>query len=355
MVTRMALCVSPLLAARHDCHWTYAPAMRCLATGHWRCALSFLATGHLSFRRVGASREERRRSSLVSTIDAQGWILCRPRSRPHGDGAVTADQACRMFALLGLDVNTAQVRELGEVYLNEFIKIVDSHVQVPPFVASEVPDAVEATAQEGNVPAQQILDPSVEEAERKLRDEKTLDDEWKLLDTYRRGRVSMQELRLFLANCHSTLSLDDTERFLETYGNTLENDGAEELELTKEGFIKFRREYTSKIISLSDYDSSSDDDEGNLVGNAGTKEQQAPDDSAPSKANPAANHTVSKRLQSRHAERGPSDNSSNHILSSREHELVVNPDELVESDESDEEAATNNQNMLPMAVTQQSK
>ncbi|KAF1777280.1 EF-hand domain pair [Phytophthora cactorum] len=259
-----------------------------------------------------------------------------------GDGAVTADQACRMFALLGLDVNTAQVRELGEVYLNEFIKIVDSHVQVPPFVASEVPDA-------------QILDLSVEEAERKLRDEKTLDDEWKLLDTYRRGRVSMQELRLFLANCHSTLSLDDTERFLETYGNTLENDGAEELELTKEGFIKFRREYTSKIISLSDYDSSSDDDEGDLVGNAGTKEQQAPDDSAPSEANPAANHTVSKRLQSRHAERGPSDNSSDHILSSREHELVVNPDELVESDESDEEAATNNQNMLPMAVTQQSK
>ncbi|ETP42469.1 hypothetical protein F442_10616 [Phytophthora nicotianae P10297] len=258
-----------------------------------------------------------------------------------------------MFALLGLDVNTTQVRELGEVYLNEFMKIVDSHVQVAAPVTSETPDAVEATAQEGNTPAQQIPDPDVEEAEKKLQNEKAMEIEWKLLDTYRRGRVSMQELRLFLANCHSTLSLDGTVRFLETYGNTIESDGTEELELTKEGFLKFRREYTSRKISLSDYDSSSEDDEGDLVGDTGTKEQRAPDDSVSSDANRAGsiNSPVLKRLQSRRADRGPIDNSSDHIRTSTEHELIVNPDELIESDESEGEPATNNQNTV---ITQQS-
>jgi hypothetical protein len=131
-----------------------------------------------------------------------------------------------MFALLGLDVNAAQVRELGEVYLNEFTKIVDSHVQAPPVEAPEPPVAadgagVQAPAAEGDALATQQSEPGAEETERKLCAEKTLEDEWRLLDTYRRGRVSMRELRLFLASCQSTLSLEDTERFLETYGSTM--------------------------------------------------------------------------------------------------------------------------------------
>eukprot|EP00644_Phytophthora_capsici_P008781 jgi/Phyca11/131830/e_gw1.118.33.1 len=141
-----------------------------------------------------------------------------------GDGAVSAGQACRLFALLGLDVNTAQVRELGEVYLNEFIKIVDSHINVPLPAASEAPEAQEIPAQTSvpeEVSIQPIPEPNAGETERKLRNEKILEDEWKLLDTYRRGRVSMQELRLFLGSCRSTLSLEDTERFLETYGNVV--------------------------------------------------------------------------------------------------------------------------------------
>lgn len=108
------------------------------------------------------------------------------------------------------------------------MKIVDSHVLVPPPVASDAPESevVEGSApqvpvREGDMSAQQIPEPNADETERKLRNEKVLEDEWRLLDTYRRGRVSIQELRLFLANCRSTLSLDDTERFLETYGNTM--------------------------------------------------------------------------------------------------------------------------------------
>ncbi|KAE9031877.1 hypothetical protein PR001_g10868 [Phytophthora rubi] len=279
-----------------------------------------------------------------------------------GDGAVSADQGCRMFALveaaalvLGLDVNATQVRELGEVYLNEFIKIVDSHVQTPapvPAAAAEASEAdvMEPPIVEGETPAQPVT--SAGETERKLCNEKVLEDEWKLLDSYRRGRVSMQELRLFLASVQSTLSLDDTERFLETYGNAIEYEAGEELELTKEGFLKFRHEYTPKKVALSEEDASSDeDDERELTGHTGVLGQRAPE-IGPSDVSQAANgvnDAPAMRLPSRHAERGPSNDTqsaSDHMLSSRDHEFVVNPDELVESDESDEEAAAGNNDQL---------
>ncbi|KAG6604558.1 EF-hand domain pair [Phytophthora cinnamomi] len=273
-----------------------------------------------------------------------------------GDGAVSADQACRMFALLGLDVNTAQVRELGEVYLNEFIKIVDSHVHAatPAVAAAEAPEAVEAPAGDAQAPAPPETPVSTtRDTERRLRNEKVLEDEWKLLDTYRRGRVSMQELRLFLASVQSTLSPDDAERFLETYGNAIEYDGGEELELTKEGFLKFRHEYTPKKMALSEDDESSDDDdEHDLRGHAGLVGQRAHETVNSTEASEAANSAngaASKRLPSRHAERGPSDDtqsSNDHMLSLGDHEFVVNPDELVESDESDEEAAAGNNDLL---------
>ncbi|KAH7465840.1 uncharacterized protein KRP23_11817 [Phytophthora ramorum] len=172
-----------------------------------------------------------------------------------GDGAVSASQACRMFALLGLDVNMTHVRELGEVYLNEFMKIVDSHVHVAPPVKLRLMCWMVGL---------------------KLHRRK-LEDEWKMLDTYRRGRVSVQELGLFLGSCRSTLSLDDTERFLETYGSTVEHDGVEELEFTKEGFLKFRHEYTPRKMAPSEDDlSSDDDDEDGLVDNAVSSTQRPP-------------------------------------------------------------------------------
>uniref|UniRef100_K3X0G9 EF-hand domain-containing protein n=1 Tax=Globisporangium ultimum (strain ATCC 200006 / CBS 805.95 / DAOM BR144) TaxID=431595 RepID=K3X0G9_GLOUD len=40
------------------------------------------------------------------------------------DGAVSANQACRMFALLGLDVNPSYVQELEEVYMNGSIFLI---------------------------------------------------------------------------------------------------------------------------------------------------------------------------------------------------------------------------------------
>ncbi|POM58398.1 Hypothetical protein PHPALM_36954 [Phytophthora palmivora] len=171
---------------------------------------------HASFQASFDSRVER-----LGDVDLADLRVIFRYFDTDGDGAVSAGQACRMFALLGLDVNTTQVRELGEVYLNEFMKIVDSHVQGP--LASEALEIqVENTAPvEEPAAVQQSPQQSAGETEKKMRNEKIIEDEWKLLDTYRRGRVSMQELRLFLASCRSTLSLDDTVRLLETYGNAL--------------------------------------------------------------------------------------------------------------------------------------
>ncbi|RLN50108.1 hypothetical protein BBJ29_008565 [Phytophthora kernoviae] len=269
-----------------------------------------------------------------------------------GDGAVAADQACRMFALLGLAVNAAQVHELGEVYLNEFMKIVDSHVVQPPPMASASPDGDMAeavghpTVTEGEAASDQNALPGVDEDGIMQYNDKALEDEWGLVDTYRRGLVSMQELQQFLANCRSTISEDDLVRFLETYGTTTEQDEGEELKLTKEGFLKFRHEYSRKKIVLSDDDFSSDTDEEEGALSNGTSPQQHPDPTTPPSMSSLVNDGVSDgtalRTQSRHAGRGPSDDacsSSGHTLS-KEDAFVINPDELVESDESDEEATT---------------
>ncbi|KAF4318410.1 hypothetical protein BBO99_00002837 [Phytophthora kernoviae] len=156
----------------------------------------------------------------------------------------------------------------------------------------------------------------------------------------------MQELQRFLANCRSTISEDDLVRFLETYGTTTEQDEGEELKLTKEGFLKFRHEYSRKKIVLSDDDFSSDTDEEEGALSNGTSPQQHPDPTTPPSMGSLVNEGVSDgtalRTQYRHAGRGPSDDacsSSGHTLS-KEDAFVINPDELVESDESDEEATT---------------
>ncbi|GMF56741.1 unnamed protein product [Phytophthora fragariaefolia] len=107
-------------------------------------------------------------------------------------------------------------------------------------------------------------------------------------------------------------------------------------------------------MALSDEEDSSDEDgEHGHLGRTGMLGNRDADATGLSETNQVANGgngTASMRLPSRHAKRGPSDethSSSDHILSSREHEFVVNPDELVESDESEEELAAENNDLLP--------
>ncbi|POM73992.1 Hypothetical protein PHPALM_9105 [Phytophthora palmivora] len=298
---------------------------------------------HASFQASFDSRVER-----LGDVDLADLRVIFRYFDTDGDGAVSAGQACRMFALVQCEIG--QVLELNviwgwtliqhkcgswEKFISMFMKIVDSHVQGP--LASEALEIqVENTAPVEEPVGQQSTLQSAGETEKKMRNEKIIEDEWKLLDTYRRGRVSMQELRLFLASCRSTLSLDDTVRLLETYGNALEKDGVEELEFTKEGFLKFRHEYTPKKMASSEDDLSSDDDDENdlIMGNV-MLEHRIPD-GAELETNQVVNSATSLRAQPRQAQRGPNDNSSDHLL---EHELVLNPDELVESDESDGDAA----------------
>ncbi|KAG7401284.1 hypothetical protein PHYBOEH_002088 [Phytophthora boehmeriae] len=264
-----------------------------------------------------------------------------------GDGAVAADQACRMFALLGLSVNAVQVHELGEVYLNEFMKIVDSHVVQPSPIANVSPN-VDSIGYPtgGEASADQHAISGVDESVLEQHNGKALEDEWRLIDTYRRGFVSMQELQQFLANCQSKISEDDLVRFLETYGTTADQDDGEELKLTKEGFLKFRQDYARKKVVLSEDDSSSDTDgeEGGLSNGTSQQQQQNPVLANPgSISSPiGASDGTALRTQARHAGRGPSDDAySPRVLAlSKEHAFVISPDELVESDESDEDTAT---------------
>ncbi|RLN87967.1 hypothetical protein BBJ28_00023252 [Nothophytophthora sp. Chile5] len=266
-----------------------------------------------------------------------------------GDGVVAADQACRMFALvslqrlsaafamaltaathsspiqLGLDVNATQVLELGELYLN----------------GSAGPASAEAeatAAAQRDAALRQGLALSAEELQR--RNERLWEDEWKLLDTTRRGRVAMSELRLFLASCSSTLTQQDTTRFLETFGNPTDHEASEELVLTKAGFLKFRLEYTTKnrVVSESAVSSDEDDDDGDDDAMEPLRDLTARGKSPHESEVASSGAAVPK--PSRQPGRGLSDDISSpgdRTLSAREDALVLDPDELLESDESDEE------------------
>ncbi|RLN43619.1 hypothetical protein BBJ28_00024289, partial [Nothophytophthora sp. Chile5] len=173
------------------------------------------------------------------------------------------------------------------------MKIVDSHVVTPLSgatsesldgdptngggrPASAEADAIATAAAQQDATLRQGLALSAEEIQR--RNERLWEDEWKLLDTTRRGRMAMSELRLFLASCSSTLTQQDTTRFLETFGNPMcvlclqsrtrkeravDHEANEELVLTKAGFLKFRLEYTTKnrVVSESAVSSDEDDDD----------------------------------------------------------------------------------------------
>lgn len=45
------------------------------------------------------------------------------------------------------------------------------------------------------------------------------EDEWKLIDSYRRGYVSFDELRSFLSSCSFLMPVPDLIRFLDMYAN----------------------------------------------------------------------------------------------------------------------------------------
>lgn len=122
----------------------------------------------------------------------------------------------------------------------------------------------------------------LDEDELRIRNEQLWEDEWKLVDSYRRGFVTLQELRLFLSSCGSATPVCDLRRFVEMYGdsaatvsknvrdssdrtargkNARDDNGDDVFVLTKAGFLKFRREYTERDLQGSDQGLSSGDED----------------------------------------------------------------------------------------------
>ncbi|GLE05561.1 hypothetical protein PINS_up014593 [Pythium insidiosum] len=174
------------------------------------------------------------------------------------DGVVSADQVCRIFGLLGLDVNRAHVQDLGEVYLNEFMKIVDAHVAstappAPPDASTESNQVVVTAVGEGDAA-------NIEQAVIQPHHIALWENEWKVIDSYRRGQVSKHELYQFLRSCFSPFPQHDLDRFLELHGDPT-GDEHGSMALTKDGFIKFRRACTLRDLAPPDSESSSDNDD----------------------------------------------------------------------------------------------
>lgn len=145
----------------------------------------------------------------------------------------------------------------------EFVKIVDSHSPLLTTPTQPVVDAIDSKP-EGEDPsaAAEEADPAVHddgnEPEAVLERSRPLwEHEWKLLDTHRRGHVSLQELTRFLASCSLVLPAADLQRFLECYGEAYASgdgneDAEDELLLTKAGFLRFRYDFTAKDLAPAD-------------------------------------------------------------------------------------------------------
>ncbi|TYZ62228.1 hypothetical protein PybrP1_002089 [[Pythium] brassicae (nom. inval.)] len=255
------------------------------------------------------------------------------------DGAVSADQACRMFALLGLDVNPMYVQDLEEVYLNG----------------------------ESSEPMAQV---ALDEDELRKRNEQLWEDEWKLVDSHRRGFTTLHELRLFLANCGSATPVCDLLRFVEMYGDpaaTLStrdgdgddrtigsqggsSDGNDVFVLTKAGFLKFRREYTDRDLQGSDQGLSSgdeDDDDEDPSGETAVQRDvtaQGGVDADVLKRTSSQRRPQSQRNTTDEGDGANSDDASSTASSRRHGLIVVDPGVIdashfdVEEDEDDDEA-----------------
>lgn len=293
----------------------------------------------------------------------------------------------------------------------EFIKIADSHVPVPPAAEEPAPvddngdpnqlESLASLAATPLVPALLIADPSatktmstagiggpleavsgggasgatgpnnkssdtdvapvLDEDALRQRQDQLWADEWKLVDTYRRGYVSMDELRLFLASCASVIPSHDLVRFFEMYGeprasavgtpgdDPVSGDGATERKddsdddevfvLTKAGFAKFRKDYTEKDVPDSDRGLSSDeddDDEGGVL---------VPDETArggkdPSVADGSEADADKHQRHARHSSHQSGDgatSSRSHTSSHRNSIIIVDPGVLDQSDVSDDD------------------
>lgn len=147
-------------------------------------------------------------------------------------------------------MNCVQVKELDVVYLAgkrpfqlvpesltdsvaEFIKIVDSHVPIPPPTAQRPVDSGETAREQPHIPALAFAatgeptDAAKDEETEIVLDEEALEkrkmqlweDEWKLIDSYRKGCVSVDELRGFLSSCSFLMPVPDLVRFLEMYAD----------------------------------------------------------------------------------------------------------------------------------------
>jgi hypothetical protein len=215
---------------------------------------------------------------------------------------------------------------------SEFVKIVDSHSPLLPTPTEPAVEAIDSKP-EGGEPsvaageADQAAHNDGEDPEAVLERSRALwEHEWKLLDTHRRGRVSLQELTRFLATCALILPAADLQRFLECYGeaDAGENgneDAEDALLLTKAGFLRFRYDFTAKdLVPADDGLSSSEadeDDDGAAFFDAG--EQQPTD--RPEDAE--AMRQVARPLS---AGAGPSGRRSDlDALSARHEHLAVDP------------------------------
>lgn len=159
------------------------------------------------------------------------------------------------------------------------------------------------------------------------------EQEWKLLDTHRRGRVSHQQLTLFLTSCALVLPPADLQRFLECYGEPAglpEDADADALLLSEAGFLKFRYDFTAKDLVPSDdglsssaADDDDDDEDDAAVGFEATDEQPTDRQESEGEARQLA------RLPSAGASGRRSDQDA---LSSRHDHLAVDPSAFQESE-----------------------
>ncbi|DBA04935.1 TPA: hypothetical protein N0F65_006937 [Lagenidium giganteum] len=147
-------------------------------------------------------------------------------------GAVSAAQACRIFRLLGLQVNEAQVHELGEVYMSGETNRTDLS------------------------PAELL-----EEAALARQHELLWEEEWRTLDTYRRGYITQEELRVFLRSCGMVFRPDDLDRLLELYVDPVHPSMQDVPILTKPSFLRFRRDYTARDLAPNDIADIQEDEE----------------------------------------------------------------------------------------------
>lgn len=259
----------------------------------------------------------------------------------------------------------------------EFIKIVDSHVPIPPPAptAQQSSDSGDAASESPHIPTLAFAptgdpkDAAKDEERDFVLDEETLekrkmqlwDGEWKLIDSYRKGYVSFDELRSFLSSCSFLMPVPDLIRFLEMYADPTyvalpshsrglwytDTDSAvvssmpeEPMVLTKTEFLRFRRDYSNANDAVgSDHELSSDDEggEGDFVLPEFTARGTNRTGSADPDASVGGDASESARTSEQVARPRYSKRRSSLRSISMSGEIVVDPGAFDQSDDDEEE------------------